>query len=652
MFPLNKHCGQADIPAGTQASIYVKDLSPGHISLNARSASSLERSPRLFLKVAAKGDQVSRRLASFDLIPEIEIKERAGPDLTRAELLAFMWGPPFTGPGVMLAVAGLLSLYLVGALALLKSQSPAGLSAATLCVCIALFGCWSLLTPPLQAPDEPVHFLTFFEKAPESSGKYPDVLAWANRMHFERIKFRSEEGFNGANTLEPLSEPWANHIVPVDMQTRSTLTFQAWQLIANKLAPLNPSAGIWLYVLRIVNSLAVAFAFAIACFAISSNSDDTKPDRTFLSFFVPLLAIPTWAFFSMHVSNYGFSMAGYVVCCASLFLLKESNCKKAKAELSCGILLGLGMAISMLSSRSAFPIFALLFFVLLARSFFERKPIRNTASFWMAFGLSFLFAVRLSDTVFQNHINSSLDGALEKLGMRQGQSSFALVQSLIGLVLLTLLGIESFTQKVRATFKGRAPNSSDTKVVNIVIFLILAAVVVTAIASPGRLADNQIERPLRGFQYVWPVLVRFVDELFFLSIPDFYLTASFWGGFGWLDRRLPPLIIYLFKMVPLGALFAYGFHVIRNIEKQRAFLKIVIFFMAAIFLVGVSAYAVIPINLHGRYLIFPYMVLMLPVMSLAQTALSVRSHLPGLLMGGLLLMHTMLWCWLLSRYFF
>lgn len=652
VFPLSKQCGGWDIPAGTQASVHIKDSSPGHISLAARSVSTNTTSSKIFLRATPNASQEPKGFASLEIIPEIEIDERIGPDLTRANLLAFMWGPPFTGSGIILGVVGLLSLYLGGALALLKSRTPVGLSIATFCLCIGLFGCWSLLTPPLHAPDEPDHFLTFFDKAPESSGKYPDVLAWANRMHFERIKFRPEEGFNGAHTLVALSEPWSSDIAPVDMQTRSTLTFQVWQLLVAKLSTISLPAGAWLYLLRIVNSLAVAITFAIACFVISSKRNTTGPVYPFIAFLMPLLAIPTLAFFLMHVSNYGFSIAGYVVCCASLFLLKESGCRKTGGELSCGILLGLGMAISILSSRSAFPMFALLFFVLLTRSFFEKIPSRNTSSFWIAFGLSFLITLQLSDAVFQNHIISIMDGILEKLGILQGKSSFELVEGLIGIVLLILLSIESSIQKARTTFKNGGYTSNNTRTVYFVISLIFTVVAVAAIGSPGKLANNQIAHPLQGLQYVWPVLIRFVDELFVLSVPDFYLTASFWGGFGWLDRRLPPLMIYLLKMVPLGALFAYGFHAIRHQEKQQIFLKVAIFFVAAVFLVGVSAYAVVPINLHGRYLIFPYMLLMLPVMSLMQSALAVRFQLPGLLIGSLLLMHTVLWCWLLNKYFF
>lgn len=577
----------------------------------------------------------------------------------RAELLAFMWGPPFTASGLIAGAIALLAVCFAGMLGFWLSRSPALAAVSAFALVAGLAGSWALLTPPLQAPDEAAHFRGFFDDPFPPRATRPDVLAWANAMHFERIKFRRAEGFNETHRAAPLTGTWAPHVGTTSMQSRSPLTYGAWKILAERHADAGLSAGTWLFLLRGANALALSLAFLIACLAILRTGGAHRRAGPCVAFLAPLLLIPTFVFFSVHASNYGFLTAGLVIFCAGLFLTLQDRGRSSFGDGVAGILLGAGLAVSILSSRSALPLLSVLAVLSLTRGLIEPVRLKETASFWIATGLTLLAALQCPGAAAYLDQFAPLLGSLLPISATSAAPPWP---ALLAFALASMAGIEAALQVGRRGWSNTHPAKSATPVI-VVCGAIAAAVLSAANVSPGPLADNEIASPLVGLDYARPVMIRFLDQLFPLSKPDFLLATSFWGGFGWLDRLLPDPVVFVLKMVPLLALFACAVLAATRPSLRTVFLKAAMYFAAALVLVAVSAYVVsrfganVPgrppaVNLHGRFLIAPYLMLMLPAMSVLQAGLQARNGLgPGLL-AGVLVVHAGLLCWLLNAYFF
>lgn len=585
--------------------------------------------------------------------------QSAGPALSRSELLAFMWGPPFTGTSVLAGTVLMLVAALVGAIWLLRTRAPVATAFATFTLCAGLAGGWALLTPPLQAPDEADHFLGFFEMKDTGLVVRPDVLAWANRMHFERIKFRRTEGFNGAHVSEPLTGQWGWHIAPVDVQSRSPLTYRVWHALAREFSESGFTAGTWLLVLRIANVIAMSVAFSVAGLAIGSVENlrgGGSVRAGSVAFMAPLLLIPTFCFFSVHASNYGSLMAGLVIFFAGLHLGLQGAALRPSQEAVIGLLIGGGIGISMLSTRSATPMVSLLGFLLVSRNLFERVSPRRTVAFWLATAAAFFAALQLPDEHYRSRLVLGFGEIRGRMGAGESAPSFLQLQGFLALLLLAFLACEAAIQRAQAGIDEHRHAKRNLRAFIVASAAMFACILVAANVSPGQLSNNEIRTPLLGFDYVRPVIVRFLDQVFPLSRPDFFLSTSFWGGFGWLDRLLPGPVVFVLKSIPLAGLVACGILAARSAGDRSAFLKMSVFFLAALFLAAVNAYLTtrldVVINIQGRYLIIPYLLLVLPAMHVVRVAFHRHAGLPAYAIAGLLLVHPILWCWLLDAYLF
>ncbi len=583
----------------------------------------------------------------------------AGPTLSRAELLAFMWGTPFTGTAVLAGTMLLLTVALAGAVALQWARTPACIALATFTLCAGLAGGWALLTPPLQAPDEADHFLGFFGMKDTGLTARPDVLAWANRMHFERLKFRRGEGFNGAHVAAPQSGPWAWHIAAVDVQSRSPLTYRVWRALAREFADSGFSAGIWLLVLRAANALALSAAISLAGFAVArfgQSRGNGAGQAASVAFTTVLLLIPTFCLLAVHASNYGSLLAGLVILFAGLHLGLQGPVSQPREEMLIGLLVGGGIGISMLSTRSATPVVSMLAFLLVARNLFEQVPLRRTAAFWLATAAAFFAALQLPDEHYRTRLVVGFGEIRGRMGAGESAPSFLQLEGLLALLLLALLAFEALIQRAQAKIGEHRLAKRNLRAFIAASATMSACLLVAANVSPGHLANNETRTPLLGFDYVRPVVVRFLDQVFPLSRPDFFLSTSFWGGFGWLDRLLPEPVVFVLKMIPLAGLVACAIPAARSAGERPAFLKMSVFFFAALFLVAVNAYLTtrldVVINVQGRYLIIPYLLLLLPAMSTVRDEFRRHAGLPAFAIAGLLLAHPILWCWLLGGYLF
>ncbi len=156
---------------------------------------------------------------------------------------------------------------------------------------------WVVIVPPLQAPDEPDHILSFGELIGQKADVSSGLLGLSQRTHFERIKFNEVETLDASDLNRPLDTGWADHISAPDYQKRSPV--MSW--LASSIAPAIPH-GVdperMVFLLRAINLLGLFFSVLISIRMASSRSP----------WFLFLLTPPLF-FFGMHVSNYPLSLA-------------------------------------------------------------------------------------------------------------------------------------------------------------------------------------------------------------------------------------------------------------------------------------------------------------------------------------------------------
>ena len=141
---------------------------------------------------------------------------------------------------------------------------------------------------------------------------------------------------------------------------------------------------------------------------------------------------------------------------------------------------------------------------------------------------------------------------------------------------------------------------------------------VTAIFLLGTLRPNwhlpNIETTIDfdAKRYLYLCVRTFIKDMGFAS-PDFYITTSFWAGFGWLDVPMPGWFVGGISAIPLMVLSAAVWS-----GKKITYRHLV--------LVGGSAFALlsyllvlawlafkVPVNLHGRYLIGFYILYLMQI---------------------------------------
>ena len=103
---------------------------------------------------------------------------------------------------------------------------------------------------------------------------------------------------------------------------------------------------------------------------------------------------------------------------------------------------------------------------------------------------------------------------------------------------------------------------------------------------------------------------------FRLRDPDFLMSTTFWGAFGWVDTILPDAVL---GMLSLSGAFAAAV-VLRRIAVRKDVRRfcwmtaMLVAFFATVSVYAVAAFSSAP-DLHGRYLIGPYLVAVMLIWS-------------------------------------
>jgi len=124
---------------------------------------------------------------------------------------------------------------------------------------------------------------------------------------------------------------------------------------------------------------------------------------------------------------------------------------------------------------------------------------------------------------------------------------------------------------------------------------------------------QDIESPASPPIEIWKYGLKAVATFFSgfgLGRGDFLTSASFWGGFGWLDAMPSAIVMQSVKVIPSLGICLVLIHAIRGKElRSWAWLHYVTVLVGICVFCFAAASFQIPANLHGRYLVGPFVLL-------------------------------------------
>ena len=522
----------------------------------------------------------------------------------RADLLAYMWNVSDDSLWIWIATASAVVLLILGALALPNRATrwpvlPASGAGLLLSGGISLL--YVVLVPPFQAADEPSHFLGYGYVTGDPQLE-PEAAQWAKRGHFERLQFHPNERFRPTDIGRPYMVDW-NDVFVVDV-TRSSVTVPFWRRIGNRLNNLTVPRR--LLTLRLINVAVFSVTIAVCTVMIGLLSTAKRPETAVGM----LLLVPTLPFFGTYVSNYAPVVAAYAIVASACLVLFLDGPRAHFA----GVPLGLGFAFAVATTRSALPMAILLLIVLLARAALRGRGEREgslgrTAIFWSGI----LAGVAAFAWLFTERYAWRMGIELARVSSRATSiASVALAHPwlMAAATLAAVVALEGFCSVVRRACKGRIQRHV-VRWIRPTCLLGIAAVVATLVASIflnlPHLTSARGAGPVTLGTYVRETLAT-VATPFRLRDPDFLLSTTFWGGFGWVDTILPPFVLALLSVGTAAAtiIVLRRLSVSRDVRKFCWLVTSALAFFATVALYAAATFWMSP-DLHGRYLIGPYL---------------------------------------------
>lgn len=514
------------------------------------------------------------------------LSERSATRVTRAALLAFMWDLSPIWIWTFLAGAG--SLAIAGAIAIDRARLAAAvMSSFALAAGVAL--CYAVTVPPLQAPDEPDHLLSF-AKLTARPALAEATSVWAKRIHFHRLTFMPDERFTPADRERPYHRDWPPEVFAENVRDRSSTATQFWQALA-PIVPANPPHALLLF--RCAQGLAFGAAFAAGAAMIGRGGGLASP--ALLA--AVLLMIPTLPFFGMQLSELTFTLAAFILTgYAAMMLLSGASGRVT------GPVLGLAVALIAGGPRSGWPALAILAALAAGRAWSAasepKGSFADTAWFWTGVALPgvVLFGTRLlwipSPFYEQWHLST--------FDPRAGISSATFLLVLCGGALLGAAA-EWLLRRAIPLINVAATVARVACVVGAV------TIVVTLAWSVGwslpSLQNVETVNYRSAAAYVQAVLLPLATAARVRGF-DFLTWTSLWGGFGWADAILPAPAIAVVTVIAAAAAIGALVMAARDATGRRAVITVCgiagLALSAAV--AAVSSYG-LHRNVHGRYLL-------------------------------------------------
>lgn len=461
-----------------------------------------------------------------------------------------------------------------------------GVAALFLSVAISLFSL------PFQAPDEPDHALTM-ANAMNSTKLVQEFENLARKTHLERIKFHPEEKLLTEDLSKPAFLAWSAHVSPTELHRSATSTLQ-WRTLSSLFSNLSGSNAV--LAMRLINCCLFSLAVVYSYWILGSSLG--------LVHLFSWLVIPTVPFFAMHISNYGPLVSLALVLSASISALVWGQ-KVPKV----GVALGASISFLLATSRSTWafaPVFGLsLVLGLLIRSDGERHY--QKVKYWLAvcLGLSLFWLVSTPDFLDFTTVNVAhhLPEEVRQIFFSLAKTPFVLFPLFIVLMVAdchTILRLD-----LSSSLKYKVMNLAVYGILFWLLFSYLLPYIKTDLALPNIESESKIH--LSGYLKKAIVLALM---LFRMSDHDFFMSRSFFGGFGWLESPLPQWTTSLILLMAAGGLLSMVIY-IRKTCDFGILIRLLLILLGLILSVAFAAKGNWDesVNLHGRYLIPFYLVL-------------------------------------------
>jgi hypothetical protein len=498
---------------------------------------------------------------------------------------------------------------------LARFRHAARATASATLVALALGLLYTVLVPPMMAPDEPYH-LAGFGAINGGVPSLAQIRDWSKTTHLARIRFNPDQRFR-TDDIRSALPPADPSITPTATEQRSAVVTTLWRGLGRLWGP--QSAPQALLLLRLAHACVFALGVGISALVLSLLA------RVRFAALLPLalLAVPTLPFFAMHVSDHAILAAIYPVVAASVATLLLGGPAAHWAALPLGLASGLMVA----SGRGSWPLLAVIAFVLVARLAFG---IWQSGRSWLA-ACTFLGGIAVGVAVFMMIRTPGFDPFF-LLRKRKLPDPMVHIKDRLSILLalplalaLVGLGLDWLRSRLRRTTTGRSGRFSRLAAGAGVVLLLLGCVATAWIEPP------QLESLTRASPSGWsaqlvagaPTLEQYVKNvmlsmatMFRFGRPDFYTFSSFWGGFGWLDTILPDELLLCFSFLVLAGLVT----LLLWIARQRSVTLLGWLLTLGVgWAVSLAAYAAVchyvPVNLHGRYLIGWWLTLLAVVWS-------------------------------------
>ncbi len=549
-----------------------------------------------------------------DLGLQVELRgtyvDRAGRSpYRRADLLAYMWSGSTNSLWIWLAVAAGTALLVLGGLAvpwgshtapgdrrLLKAVWAGWLCTAGLSVLYAV------VVPPFQAPDEPSHFLGYANAA-GNPAVFDAAARWSWATHFERLRGHPEERFRPPDVGQPHLVSW--QLVSPVSGARSSVSVPLWRWIGGPLRHL--SAPRQLIILRLINAFVFSLAIA-ACVALIGMLTTAKRPEAAIAL---LLLVPTLPFFATYVSNHAPGVVAYALVATGCLILFLDG---PRAHIG-GVPLGLGLALAIASTRSALPMVVMGAIVAATHALLgsREKRLASAVIFWGGLGAGAL-------ALWEWHTDSYASGLLSDIGRTAPRigwiaafmASHPELTAAAGVTGVVCLAWMAATARRGMGVAGRALVMRAAGPVCVSGMLAVAACLVASIfVRLPHLEPAAGASPALVTTYAMQALAAAATPFRFRD-PDFLMSTTFWGAFGWVDTILPNGVLLLLSLSTAAATIVMlrGLWVARDARRLCWLAALTAGFFATVGVYAVAVFWSAP-DLHGRYLIGVYLIALL-----------------------------------------
>lgn len=580
--------------------------------------------------------------------------------MSKLERLVFVWD--MFSPASILLILGTAFLFYIFALSFFTIDKPHLFAISCFFISISIGILYATIIPPFHAPDEIDHFLGF-KNITGSETFLDEVKTLSKRGHFERLKFRALEKFLGDNTHYPFSKEWSYHIEMTKMEKRSPITYIVWKMLWSIPGVNTLNAQQLLYLIRLLNVLVFSLCMYVSILLFYKYTKNTPHFQIPLYF---ILLIPTLPFFAMHVSDYAILTSIYILYSTIIvsFLYIESEDFPLF-----GFLLGSISSIAFFISRSSIPLLFLVFVIILLKIILHSKKSKDFRFFrrrMILFNIFFIISFFPVVHTLSSYI--TISDSLYYFPIFTGYENYSLILSglffiffLLGFILETSL----FFILKTFLFKQKRLYLNLIKYISIsAAFYILIVLLISNKQKLPFIPNIELYKDINIETYLKQTFLSFLS-FFRMRNNDYFLQVSFFGGFGWLDTLPPELLIGICSS-SIGIFLTYKWFKIGVEKNTNLFLGyLFLFFGLAISLLIYAGanYYTDRVNLHGRYLIGFYLIIIsaswisAPEMFLqilqifklgSDTAKTILIFLFSVLP---IVLHTYLVVFILSRYF-